>query len=545
MCKIKKLLEKYPRILMAGSGFLLGITVILSEIGFLAYLAIIPLAFALFKFRLKDKYSLRKAYLDGFVFYICYDLVCFYWFLYFYPLDFLGLTDLQSLGVVLLAWLGLSILQSLFSAFVFVLISLFARTAFFHTHPITLCIYAGAVFSVNEWTQTLTWAGIPWARISLSQTALPPLMQTASLFGSYFLTFIIVLVNFLLAYAIINIEKRRLAVFLALGVFLLNAAVGSVLCCVPTCSDDGFEIALLQGNLPLQENTDMTPSKKFEIYDALTRKAADDGAQMIIWPENTIATHLDINIRLSNNKITSLKNALVSLAVETGTTLIVGHFSTDEDGNRYNSLSAFYSDGSIALDVYAKIRIVPFGEYVPMRSFIEAVFPILGDINFFGTDSTPGKESTSFSAFNTEDSCKISALICFDSIYEKLGIDSVRAGGQIFIVPSNDSWFYDSRALNMHHAQNILRAVEQGRYTLNAGNTGLTSVVTDKGVIKQTMPILTEGYIVETVFPSSFRTLYSYIGNTFVYICIALLSIPIFGLALQYIRHKKKGDPIT
>ncbi len=530
---------------MAMSGFLLGATVVLSEIGFLAYIALIPLALAIFKFRLGEKYELRKAYLDGFVFYICYDLVCFYWLLYFYPLDFLGFTNLQSLGIVLLAWLGLSLLQSVFSALVFVLISLFSKTSIFRSHPLTLSVYTGAAFAVNEWTQTLTWAGIPWSRISISQTAIPPLMQTASLFGSYFLTFIIVLVNFLLAYALINTEKRRLAALLALGVFSLNAVAGTILYFVPTCSDEEIKIACIQGNLPLQESMDMTPSDVFEIYNVLTRKAAEDGAQIIIWPENTIATYLDFRIRISNKRIVSLQEALVSLACDTGTTLIVGHFSKDADGNRYNSLSAFYSDGSIALDAYAKIRIVPFGEYVPMRSLIETTLPFLENLNFFGTDSVPGKASTSFSAFNTEDSCQISALICFDSIYENLGTDSTRAGGQIFVIPSNDSWFFDSRALNMHHAQNILRAVEQGRYTVNSGNTGLTSVVTDKGVIKRQMPILTDGYIVETVYPSSFRTLYSYIGNTFVYICIAFALTPILSGTVKHIKGKRNSNSIT
>ena len=110
--------------------------------------------------------------------------------------------------------------------------------------------------------------------------------------------------------------------------------------------------------------------------------------------------------------------------------------------------------------------------------------------------------------------------MCFDSIYDQLGIDSAREGAEIFIIPSNDSWFYDSRALYMHHSQNILRAVEQGKYTVNCANTGITSVINDKGEVINEMPIFSEGYVIDTVYASSTRTLYSYIGNLFVYLCI-------------------------
>ena len=91
----------------------------------------------------------------------------------------------------------------------------------------------------------------------------------------------------------------------------------------------------------------------------------------------------------------------------------------------------------------------------------------------------------------------------------------------------------------MHHSQNILRAVEQGKYTVNCGNTGLTSIVDDKGRVVSVMPIYTEGYIIDTVYASSGRTLYSYIGNLFVYVCIAAIFV---SFALEFVYRKNKGN---
>ena len=171
-----------PRIYIALSGFLLGFTVIFAEIGFLAFVVMIPAAMMLYRRAEGEKYRMRKAYLDGFIFYMSFDIVIFYWFTYFYPLEFAGLTKAQAIFVIALAWIGLSALQSVFSAFVFVFISRFIKTEIFKKYPLILAPFAAALWSINEWTQTFTWAGVPWGRIAISQTEMPIMMQSASLF---------------------------------------------------------------------------------------------------------------------------------------------------------------------------------------------------------------------------------------------------------------------------------------------------------------------------------------------------------------------------
>ena len=153
------------------------------------------------------------------------------------------------------------------------------------------------------------------------------------------------------------------------------------------------------------------------------------------------------------------------------------------------------------------------------------------------SDVDKGTESTVMGATSDEDAIQIGTLICFDSIYETLAIDTSRVGAEMLIVPSNDSWFYDSRAMNMHHSQNVLRAVEQGKYTVNCGNTGITSVVSDKGEIISEMPIYERGYVLDTVYANETRTLYSYVGNLFVYLCIVAVIVP-FVFNIWYKKKK-------
>lgn len=535
---MKNFLNKIPpRIHISLSGLLLGFTVIFAKIGLVAYVAMIPLAMMLYRRAEGEKYRMRKAYLDGFIFYMSFDIVIFHWFTYFYPLEFAGLTKGEAIGVIALAWIGLSALQSVFSAFVFVLISRFMKTEIFRAHPLLLAPYAAALWAINEWTQTFTWAGVPWGRIAISQTEMPIMMQSASLFGSYFLTFVIVLFNFLVGYTILYADKRKISSKVVICILLVHILSGTVLYFIPTTDENrSINVAAIQGNLESQSNYDMTESETFEIYAAQTKKAVEDGAKLVIWPEGVLPVDIHYYIRSKDVGYVKISEALTILASELNVTIVVGTYVDVSVDEFYNSMSAFYSDGSSVIKGYSKIRIVPFGEFMPMRDFISSIVPALAEINMLSNDVTPGKECTVFGATADEEAIKIGTLICFDSIYETLAIESSRAGAEIFIVPSNDSWFYDSRAMNMHHSQNILRAVEQGKYTVNCGNTGITSVVSNKGDILSDMPIYEEGYVIDTVYASSTRTLYSYIGNLFVYLCIAFALAPL----VFNIWYKKK-----
>ena len=399
-------------------------------------------------------------------------------------------------------------------------------------------ILAAAMFSVNEWTQTFTWAGVPWGRIAISQTEMPILMQSASLFGSYFLTFIVVLINMLLAYAIVNIEKRRFLALSALGIFVANALFGTVAYFLPTVDEErSITVAAVQGNFPSQTNYGATAVEVYKTYEKLTIEAAEAGADVIIWPEGTFS--ISINQYFSyKGKYMSLADRVSGLASEIGATIVLGSY-TVSDGKLYNSMSAFYENGDQIIDAYSKMRRVPFGEYVPMKDLITSLVPQLGELNVLGNDVNRGTGYRTFPSTVGDSAVKVGTLICFDSIYEETGLGMAREGAEMLIVPSNDSWFYDSRALNMHHSQNILRAVETGKYTVNCGNTGMTSIVSDKGDVLVQIPIFEDGYAIGTVSPSSVRTLYSYIGNLFVYLCVAFVIASIIIEGVIRLKNKK------
>ena len=230
-----------------------------------------------------------------------------------------------------------------------------------------------------------------------------------------------------------------------------------------------------------------------------------------------------------------MKRFVSELAKEYQITILVGALYADETGD-YNSLFLVTSDGEILEDRYDKQHLVPFGEYVPLRDLITTIIPPLAEVSALDSELTAGTDSSLFEM----PWGRVGSLICFDSIYEMLGIRSVRDGAELMVISSNDSWFLDSAAVYQHQSQAQFRAIEEGRYMIRSANTGISTVLSPKGEILQWLDPLTEGYAVCEVYPLSERTVYSVIGNVFVYACgLFCLAIPVWNVVM---RKKKEQN---
>ena len=104
-------------------------------------------------------------------------------------------------------------------------------------------------------------------------------------------------------------------------------------------------------------------------------------------------------------------------------------------------------------------------------------------------------------------------------------LESVREGAEVICLSTNDSWFTDSVAADMHNGQARLRAIETGRYVVRSANTGISSIIDPMGNVNEELGAQKEGYIVSNVYLRDQRTVYSYVGNLFVYICMVFISV--------------------
>lgn len=509
-------------LLLGGGAILTALTLVFPQVGFLEWATMVPMIAGAFLLCGREGVRLRKCYLYGFFTVFCYYFVLYHWFVRLYPLDFVGLDNASSLAVIVAGWLGLSLLQAIPGGLIFLFFRLIHRTGVFDRAPMLRPFVFAALWVIFEWTSTLCWAGVPWGRLCLGQIELLPMVQLSSAFGSYAVSFLLLAVNGLVAFALLYPRREVLCGGLAVGLVIGNLVFGAIAMSLPAEEGETVTAAVIQGNINSHEKWDGNSEDRMrQVYADLTRQAAAEGAELVVWPETALPYVL--------NTSRSLQNFVSGLAQECGVTLIVGALYADDSGE-YNSLYLVHPDGSIAEQHYDKRHLVPFGEYVPMRELIMTLIPPLANLSALDDDLTPGSGSALFSTEWGE----IGSLICFDSIYEMLGLESVRDGAGLMIISSNDSWFYDSAAVYQHQAQAQLRAIEEGRYLLRAANTGISTVLDPNGRILRWIDPLEEGYAVCEVSFRTGRTLYSIIGNLFVYLCIALCTAaPVAGVVLR------------
>ena len=500
-------------LLLAVSAVLTGLTLVYPRLGIIEWVSMIPLALVLIRICADDGIRRRGLYGYGFFYFLCFYLVNYHWFVNLYPLDFIdGMTKGAAVAVVLAGWVGLSVLQSIGGGLVFLLFGECIRGVSSKRFPPIGALFAAALWAIFEWTQTLGWVGVPWGRLSIGQTEWRIGVQSASLLGSCFVTFVIVGVNFLFAYAVLYAPKRKHLALAAAGLFIANTVFGAVACLAYRDEGDPIRIAVVQGNISSQEKWDiLLRDRTFEVYEKYTAQAAEQGATIVVWPESAMPYNIE--------DTPYVEKFICRLSAENNVTVLVGAFTNNKDGVELNSIVAALPDGSLHKTVYSKRHLVPFGEFVPMRSVIEVLIPPLTEISMLSEDLAPGEGAQII----TLDGANIGALICFDSIYDELARDSAISGADIITVSTNDSWFLDSAALNMHNAQAKLRAIENGRYVVRSANTGISSIITPTGEVIDSLGALTEGQITAEVYANKGHTLYTYVGNLFVYLCIIFM----------------------
>ena len=501
------------------SGVLFALTVIFPQIGAFEWIALIPAILTILPVTADPTVKYRRLYGLGLVFFWAFYAVNFHWFFYMYPLDFAGMTRAASAVVVTVACLGLSLFQALGAALLLPLMAVALRGKWLSERTFLHPFLFAALWTGLEWWQAHSgWSGVPWARLAIGQAENVLSLQSAAIFGSYFITFLIVAVNGIMAYLFLHPSKRVLCAALAAGLFFGNMGFGIIR--MASMRDAGTPVmaAAIQGNKGSLENWSAgTMDEVLEVYGDLSREAAEAGADIIVWPETCIPANID--------RKAWVYDYVTGLSLECGVPILCGLFTRVAEGSSadYNSIVVALPDGSIHDTVYNKRNPVPFGEFVPFRNLVVTLIPPLAEINTLAEDIPAGEDSVVFDLALGN----VGSLICFDSIYERNAMDSIGNGAQLLAVSTNDSWFTDSRGVWMHHAQSQLRAIETGRWVVRSANTGVSSVINDRGEVLEKLDPLKTGYVLEEVRLSDRVTAYSVIGNVFAYACLAICAAAI------------------
>jgi apolipoprotein N-acyltransferase len=485
--------------LAAASGALLALAFPIVDWGSVAWVALVPLLLAALE------RGPRAAFLAGWVAGLVFYLATLYWLVLTIG-TYTNLSPLVSVGPLLLLC-G-------FLALGFGLVT--AACEWARRRGIEIALVAPLSWVVVEWIRTYVLGGFPWVSLGYSQYRATYLVQFVEVTGVYGLSALVVLVNAVVYGAVRRwlageapSSRAMLAVTMLL-VVLVGWGYWRVRKIASLPVVGAVRVGFIQGNVAQDVKWDPAyQAATIAHYEALTREAVADGAELVVWPETAAPFFFQ--------EESELRERILDLARELHVALVVGSPAfTYENGALvlHNRVYLVDSDGA-ADQYYDKMQLVPFGEYVPLKPLFFFVDKVVEGVGDFRAGGTPVVLRTARGNFGV--------LICYEDIFPGLTRRFVAGGADFLVNITNDAWFGRTSAPYQHLAMATLRAIENRVPLVRVANTGISAMVDADGTIRWRTGLFESAWRVDSVGWVGLRTFYTRFGDVFAYACIALL----------------------
>ncbi|MEF9902485.1 apolipoprotein N-acyltransferase [Streptomyces sp. P9-A2] len=299
--------------------------------------------------------------------------------------------------------------------------------------------------------------GGPWGVLGASQWQVTAALRLASVGAVWLLSFLVVLLN--VAVTVLFVVRRArvpaVAGLVAVGVVTSVAWVGA-----PVAQADGrTRIAVVQpGVVSGPDSAD----RRFDREERLTRGLAGQGVDLVVWGESSVG--FDLGAR------PDLARRLAALSRATGAEILVNVDARRSDRPGIYKSSVLVGPDGLTGDRYDKMRLVPFGEYVPARSLLGWATSV-GEAA--GEDRRRGTEQV---VMDAGDGLRIGPMVCFESAFPDMSRNLAKDGADVLVAQSSTSTFQQSWAPEQHASLAALRAAETGRPMVHATLTGVSAV---------------------------------------------------------------------
>jgi apolipoprotein N-acyltransferase len=481
------------------SGVLLALSFPKFGHGVVGWFALVPLLVALAEAHGARAFAL--GYLAGAV----ASLGIVYWTA-LVVIQYGGLSLPVGIGVMVLLCFALALFPSLFAWAVGRWTAVFGPRAL---------LMAPVAWVATEILRAHTLFNFSWCLLGYSQHANLPVLQLARYFAVYGVSFVVAATSSVLAYAVVERDPgpRRKALLAMAVVLAVVWAHGAWLLSRPVAETGRVRVGLVQASILQGDKWD--PDKAVDNVQAhldLTRRAAAQGARLVAWPESAVPFLFDHTPALANQL-----RAFVS------TNRIYLLFGNDDREDRpagdykiWVGAKMLDPNGGLVLR-YHKIRLVPFGEYVPIQSVLTLGGRVTAKLVHQVADFTPGTEY----AVAPVDGHPIAAFICYEAIFPDLVRPFAAGGAELLVNITNDGWYGRTSAPYQHLAMAVFRAVETGRYLARAANTGITAVVDPRGRVLEQTQLFERTVLVRDVPAVTGTTFYVRHGDVLAWACLA------------------------
>ncbi len=504
--------------LAALSGLLLAISFPRWDVYPAAFIALVPLFFAC------ENQSPKKSFLLGGLTGLIYFAGTLSWVT----------ISMHYYGS--LPWVVSYLIMLLLVAYLSVYVGLFTLLVTVLKKPL---LVAPIAWTALEYFRGHLLTGFPWNLLGYSQYRNLPFIQIADITSVYGVSFLLVLTNVAIFLIVKTfLDKRAIAwppILMTVPLLVIVFLYGFYRLSQPMDTNGNGQqtapiaVGVVQGNI--DQGIKWDPAARNETikkYEQLSLSFVEQ-PDLVVWPESATPFFFQ------NEPF--YQQRLYDLIRRGGFDLLFGSpaFQTGPTGQLALLNSAYLLRGSLPAGQvvgpaprYDKVHLVPFGEYVPLKSsilfFVDKMVTGIGEF-------VPGRGAVVMDRGKAQ----IGTVICYEVIFPELVRQFAQNGANIMVTITNDAWFGDSAAPYQHFSMVVFRAIENRVPFARAANTGVSGFINAHGTILQATDIFVEDARLETLYTGFRKTPYTMYGDFFAIGCIIGL-ISLMGSSYRVFR---------
>ena len=506
---LKYFQAKYVPALISGLALTLSFPD--ANFSYLAFFAMVPWFVSM------QSMTSKESFYSGFIAGIFHFITLIYWIV---PTlhEYGGLHPVLAVSTLILLCLYLSMYPGIFAYI------LKRMDANFLIAPIAAaCIWTGL-----EYIRTYAFTGFSWGALGYSQYSNILLIQISDFSGVYGVSFIIVLINYLLSTLGLSFNKGQYKkhFFPIMYTAILCAAVifyGSQKITILNSQIENAPkptLRVVQGNIRQDikwsdEFKDQTLEKYIQLsHGEFNEAGSQKKPDLVIWPETALAFYYGFDKNRSNRVDKCVR--------QLKTNFLIGSpaFTTNGNQTKFYNRAYMLNYASIVTGTYDKNHLVPFGEYVPFGDYLTFLGKLTAQAgNFSSGDKTfvPLKfDSHNLKVTNNQKvTHKTGVLICFEILFPSIAARFVKNGADILTTITNDAWFGNTSAALQHFSIAVFRAVETRRTIARAANTGISGFIDPVGKIYETTALFTDRSVTQKVPALTRISFYTKYGDIF------------------------------
>lgn len=398
----------------------------------------------------------------------------------------------------------------------------------------TALIVASSLWIITEWLRGHIFTGFPWNLTAYSQYLFLPIVQIGEFFGPYGLSWLIIAFNSALVFLIINgrkIKRIKLCVFpsIVFVLFLISIFYGiSTIDNYP--KDTKVHVALIQGNAGMENWT----------YDDCLRNM-DKHSKMILGSsakEQGLAILSETSLRgFGFYPGSSFAAGMKKLSTDSGMDILFGSSTvsiSNRNEHKYYNSAVLVRPNDNMHQIYSKVHLVPFGEYIPFKKILFFVDKfskgIIGDFS----------AGENYEVLVLSNGNKFGVGVCYELLFPELMRQFTKNGAEFLANITNDTWYGKTVMPRHHFSLSVFRAIENRKYVVRAANSGISGIVAPDGKVITKSELFSESIISSNIHPNNINTLYSMYGDWFIYLNFLIVLIEIIVLESRLRRKDKK-----